>query len=157
MSWATTRTRESPERVESTKDKQASQRRAAGNKKVAFTPVNSWMSRNCWVRINLAPLHSHPNRFRTNEERWRWMGQSQMWCSTGSCKKLFLLLVDRDRKQELGWKGYKALLQHSLSSAIVPTQKQKETFGKLTSYIKYFLPRHAATCCSGKHAAETGW
>ena len=36
-------------------------------------------------------------------------------------KELFLLLVDTDRKQELGWKGYKALLHHSFNPANVHT------------------------------------
>lgn len=40
-----------------------------------------------------------------------------------------VLLVERDRKQELAWKGYKALLRHSFSPANVHIHHKSFTAG----------------------------
>lgn len=39
---------------------------------------------------------------------------------------------------------------------IMGVLQQRQILGKLKGYVKYFLPRHAATCCRRKCAAQTG-
>lgn len=75
------------------------------------------------------------------------MGHVQMWCRAGSCQELFSVPLDRDGKQELGQKGYKAFIIYYLSSFSLASahahggrSAAEATLREVESCIKHFLP-----------------
>lgn len=60
-----------------------------------------------------------------------------------------LLLVERDRKQERGWKGYKALLHHSFSPVNVHTHHGSFTAeANLREVEGLYKILSVQTCCN---------
>lgn len=98
---------------------------------------------NCWVRINPAPLHSHPSKWgeaEVNGTQPNAVQSRKLW-------RAFLIAVGQRWKAGAGQKGCKDFLHPSFSCASAHAHRwfaAEATLREVESCVKHFVPRLTA-------------
>lgn len=111
--------------------------------RVEATHTEGRAQTNCWVRINPAPLHSHPSKWgeaEVNGTQPNAVQSRKLW-------RAFLIAVGQRWKAGAGQKGCKDFLHPSFSCASAHAHRwfaAEATLREVESCVKHFVPRLTA-------------